>query len=314
MAVGGKYNGSQKRAIQKYDANNKEKRQYINKRSAAKSFILNLATYNDLMNLKEFLLNREKEIRIKKRGNRMNNWLERFTPDYLDDILVRLAHHSTAIEGNTISLPETVSIILNNTLPSSSGASVREFYEIDNHRQAFEFMMDMLRQDEPLSVALIQEMHSKLTDRLHYDRGQFKKNDNRIVGAEFKTALPAETPGLMIQLVDNLNHRLEVANDDDEKIEAIVDSHIQFERIHPFSDGNGRTGRMIMNYSLLKEKLPPFIVHKSDRGVYIERLANQDVEGLKKMAHEEMNQERERMIDFGHTKENEITKIEQELE
>ena len=314
MALGGKYNGSQKRAIQKYDANNKEKRQYINKRSAAKSFILNLATYNDLMNLKEFLLNREKEIRIKKRGNRMNNWLERFTPDYLDDILVRLAHHSTAIEGNTISLPETVSIILNNTLPSSSGTSVREFYEVDNHRQAFEFMMDMLRQDEPLSVALIQEMHSKLTDRLHYDRGQFKKNDNRIVGAEFKTALPAETPGLMIQLVDNLNHRLEVANDDDEKIEAIVDSHIQFERIHPFSDGNGRTGRMIMNYSLLKEKLPPFIVHKSDRGVYIERLANQDVEGLKKMAHEEMNQERERMIDFGHTKENEITKIEQELE
>lgn len=312
--MGGKYNGSQKRAIQKYDANNKEKRQYINKRSAAKSFILNLATYNDLMNLKEFLLNREKEIRIKKRGNRMNNWLKRFTPDYLDDILVRLAHHSTAIEGNTISLPETVSIILNNTLPSSSGASVREFYEIDNHRQAFEFMMEMLRQDEPLSVALIQEMHSKLTDRLQYDRGQFKKNDNRIVGAEFKTALPAETPGLMIQLVDNLNHRLEVANDDDEKIEAIVDSHIQFERIHPFSDGNGRTGRMIMNYSLLKEKLPPFIVHKSDRGVYIERLANQDVEGLKKMAHEEMNQERERMIDFGHTKENEITKIEQELE
>lgn len=311
--MAGEYTESQKRAVQKYDASNKEKRQYINKRSAAKSFILNLATYNDVMNLKEYLLNREKEINIKKRGIQMNEWLDRFTSDYLDDILVRLAHHSTAIEGNTISLPETVSIILHNTLPSSSGASVREFYEIDNHRQAFEFMMEMLQQDEPLSVALIQEMHSKLTDRLQYDRGQFKKNDNRIVGAEFKTALPAETPGLMIQLVDNLNYRLEVANDD-EKIEAIVDYHIQFERIHPFSDGNGRTGRMIMNYSLLKEKLPPFIVHKSDRGVYIERLANQDVEGLKKMALEEMNQERERMIDFGHTKENEITEIEQELE
>lgn len=310
--MAGEYTESQKRAVQKYDASNKEKRQYINKRSAAKSFILNLATYNDLMNLKEYLLNREKEINIKKRGIQMNEWLDRFTSDYLDDILVRLAHHSTAIEGNTISLPETVSIILHNTLPSSSGASVREFYEIDNHRQAFEFMMEMLQQDEPLSVALIQEMHSKLTDRLQYDRGQFKKNDNRIVGAEFKTALPAETPGLMIQLVDNLNYRLEVANDD-EKIEAIVDYHIQFERIHPFSDGNGRTGRMIMNYSLLKEKLPPFIVHKSDRGVYIERLANQDVEGLKKMALEEMNQERERMIDFGHTKENEITEIDQEL-
>lgn len=259
-------------------------------------------------------MNREQEIIIKKRGIQMNEWLNRFTSDYLDDILVRLAHHSTAIEGNTISLPETVSIILNNTLPSSSGTSVREFYEIDNHRQAFEFMMEMLRQDEPLSVALIQQMHLKLTGRLQYDKGQFKKNDNRIVGAEFKTALSAETPRLMIQLVDNLNYRLKVANNDGEKIEAILDSHIQFERIHPFSGGNGRTGRMIMNYSLLKEKLPPFIVHKNDRGIYIERLANQDVNGLKQMADEEMNQEKERMIDFTHTKDNEITEIEQELE
>jgi hypothetical protein len=57
--------------------------------------------------------------------------------DYLDDMLVRLAHHSAGIEGKTISLPATVSIILNGTLPVSGGAIVREFYEIENQKKLF---------------------------------------------------------------------------------------------------------------------------------------------------------------------------------
>ena len=67
----------------------------------------------------------------------MKRSLDTFTQDYLDDILVRLAHHSAGIEGNTISLPATVSIILNGTLPVSGGAIVREFYEIDNQKKLF---------------------------------------------------------------------------------------------------------------------------------------------------------------------------------
>lgn len=74
----------------------------------------------------------------------MRNALNKFTQEYLDDILVRLAHHSAGIEGNTISLPATVSIIVNGTLPTSSGATVREFYEIENHKQAFERMASHL--------------------------------------------------------------------------------------------------------------------------------------------------------------------------
>ena len=60
--------------------------------------------------------------------------LKKIPQDYLDDMLVRLAHHSAGIEGNTISLPATVSIILNGILPVSGGATVREFYEIENHK------------------------------------------------------------------------------------------------------------------------------------------------------------------------------------
>lgn len=86
----------------------------------------------------------------KGEGDHMRNALNKFTQEYLNDILVRLAHHSAGIEGNTISLPATVSIIVNGTLPTSSGATVREFYEIENHKQAFERITSHLINDESL--------------------------------------------------------------------------------------------------------------------------------------------------------------------
>lgn len=79
------------------------------------------------------------------------NILDTFSKDYLDDILVRLAHHSAGIEGNTISLPATVSIILNGTLPTSGKATVREFYEIENHKQAFERVIQHLVNEDSLN-------------------------------------------------------------------------------------------------------------------------------------------------------------------
>lgn len=82
----------------------------------------------------------------------------------------------------------------------------------------------------------------------------------------------------MIQLIDNLEYRLESAESDEEKLFAILDTHIQFERIHPFSDGNGRTGRMVMNYSLLQHGFPPLIIEKETKAQYIEFLGNQDVD------------------------------------
>ena len=100
---------------------------------------------------------------------------------------------------------------MNGTLPISSGATVREFYEIENHKQAFEHMINHLINGDKLSIDIVKEIHSDLTDRLQYDKGQFKKSDNMIIGAEFQTSSPAETPLLISQLVDNLNYRLEYA-------------------------------------------------------------------------------------------------------
>ena len=234
----------------------------------------------------------------RREGERMKRFLDTFTQDYLDDILVRLAHHSAGIEGNTISLPATVSIILNGTLPTSGKATVREFYEIENHKQAFEHVIQHLANEDSLSIEIIKEIHADLTDRLQYDRGQFKKNENMIIGSEFQTASPAETPFLMAQLIDNLAYRLEVADSDDDKLLAILDTHIQFERIHPFSDGNGRTGRIVMNYSLLQQGFPPLIIEKETKAQYIEFLGNQDIDGFVQFAKDILEKEHKRMQAF----------------
>lgn len=232
--------------------------------------------------------------------------MKQFTNDYLDDLLVRLAHHSSAIEGNTISLPETVSIILNESLPKGSGASIREFYEIENHKQAFDYIMTSLANNQELTIGLVKELHKNLTDRLQHDNGEFKATDNRIVGAELKTASPSETPYLVQQLVDNLTYRLKASSTEDEKLLAILDTHLQFERVHPFLDGNGRTGRLMMNYSLLKENMAPLIIRKENRAEYIEYLANQDVEGFFNFSKEILAEERQRQQDFVKSSKNQI--------
>lgn len=217
--------------------------------------------------------------------------------DYLDDILVRMAYHSSGIEGNTISLPQTVSIILEGTLPSSS-KSIREFYEIENHKQAFDYLIELLDEDQSLSVAEIRQIHSLLTDRLQHDKGQFKTQQNAIRGAEFKTATPEETPFLMNQWVDNTNYRLDLADSEQQLLETLADTHIQFERIHPFSDGNGRTGRLILMYLSMKYLDAPVVIRKEWRGEYMEYLGEQNIESLAKLFDQSLEFERERITEF----------------
>lgn len=217
--------------------------------------------------------------------------------DYLDDVLVRMAYHSSGIEGNTISLPQTVSIILEGTLPSSS-KSIREFYEIENHKQAFDYLIELLDDDQSLSVAEIRQIHSLLTDRLQHDKGQFKTQQNAIRGAEFKTATPEETPFLVNQWVDNTNYRLDLADSEQQLLETLADTHIQFERIHPFSDGNGRTGRLILMYLSMKYLDAPVVIRKEWRGEYMEYLGEQNIESLAKLFGQSLEFERERITEF----------------
>ena len=198
--------------------------------------------------------------------------------EYIDDLLVRIAYHSSAIEGNTISLADTVTILLHETIPGK--VSKREFYEIENHKQALEYVIDQLENNESLSLNIVRGIHTQLMDHLNFDRGMWKTHDNAIVGADFNTASAHDVPYLMKQWIDNLNYRLHQSKTDEEKIKHILEMHIDFERIHPFSDGNGRTGRLLIIYSLLEHDISPIIIPVDLKPDYIRLLANKDSEGL----------------------------------
>ena len=199
-----------------------------------------------------------------------------------------MAYHSSAIEGNTITLPETVSIILENTLPSSR-KGIREFYEIENHKQAFEFLFDNINNNVELNIDLILNMHKYLVDR---------SSQNAIVGAEFQTASPTETPYLIRQWIDNTNYRLNNTDKDNEILSILADTHIQFERIHPFSDGNGRCGRLLLLYLGIKYLNSPLIISKENRAEYMEYLAEQNIEGLSSLLNNSLEFEKERVSHF----------------
>ncbi|WP_430534393.1 Fic family protein [Listeria rocourtiae] len=226
--------------------------------------------------------------------------------EYLQDVLVRLAHHSSAIEGNTISLADTVSIIIHNKV-TGSGYDLREIYEIKNHEQTFEYMLEQLEESAPISISLIKAIHANLTDKLQYDRGEFKTGENAILGADFQTTSPAETPILMQQWVDNLNYRL-AQDSSDEKLRAIVESHLAFERIHPFSDGNGRTVRMLMNYALLENDFPPLTIRAEERAEYMSYLANQDTDAFLAFVQQKLEEESARAKRFQNSEDQRITK------
>ena len=99
----------------------------------------------------------------------------------------------------------------------------------------------------------------------------------------------------MIHYIYKYNH------DEQDIFEKIAKYHIEFEKIHPFEDGNGRTGRLLLNYELLKNNLPPVVIAKEDRVKYFEFLRNNDITGLAEWIKDLSNKEKERIEKFGYS-------------
>ena len=196
--------------------------------------------------------------------------------EYFLDLSVRMTYHSNAIEGNTLTLNETATIILDSTIPGSK--SVREVFEVLNHKKAIDYIISELENEKKLDIYMIKKINKEILDRLNDNAGNFKNSSNAIIGADFETSTPSQAPVLTKNWIENLNYRLELCKTDDEKLSEILHSHIEFERIHPFSDGNGRTGRLIMLYLCFQENISPFVIEKSDRVLYMTYLREQNVE------------------------------------
>ena len=199
---------------------------------------------------------------------------------YLKDLLVRMAHHSTAIEGNTLTQEEVISILIYNYIPEEMNK--REYYEVKNFKKAFEYIDESLQNNKNISIEFIKKLQSIIMDNILDNAGEFKKTENIIVGANFVPTKPYLVQIELKEMLDNLEFRLINSKCIEEKIEAIISEHIKFEKIHPFSDGNGRIGRLLMMYSCLREEIVPFVITKEEKNKYINLLAQEDISQFKK--------------------------------
>ena len=201
-----------------------------------------------------------------------------YSDEYFDDLLVRMAHHSTAIEGNTLTQGETKSILIDGFIPRAM--NLRELNEVMNYKNFMQEIRSRFDKLPPLSLELIKKIHRLLCQNtIEGVAGAFKTIPNMIVGATFTPTQPYMVITELQEWILNLEAQLE-GQDKNGIVEAICRQHIAFERIHPFSDGNGRVGRALMVYTCLQTDIAPIVVTKENKGEYINYLNNEDVGGL----------------------------------
>lgn len=182
-------------------------------------------------------------------------------PDIRDQFYLSLTYHSNRIEGSTLSEGETAAILFQNAaLPNKS---IVEQLEAKNHKAALEYLFSHIVQKKPLNEELILKLHSILMNAVKSDAGVYRNHGVRIMGADVPTANHLKIPALMKELGKKLN----ISSED--TISQIANFHSHFEQVHPFSDANGRTGRLLMTAMALKNNLAPVIILQEKRAQYI---------------------------------------------
>ncbi len=192
--------------------------------------------------------------------------------DYFQDFISRSTYHSNAIEGNTLSYAETHAILWNDNSFKIS-AEPREWYEAINHKHALSYVIEQASCNEPLSETMIKKIGIMINKGIKEIDG-YRKIQVLIKGAEHMPPAANMVQQHMMHFIDNYNHTCYSS-----VFEKIARNHILFEQIHPFEDGNGRTGRLLINFELLKNNLAPIVIPKEERIQYFKLLAqNNDTE------------------------------------
>ncbi len=220
-----------------------------------------------------------------------------YSPEYLSDLMVRMAHHSTAIEGNTLTQGETKSVLVDGYVPRAM--DMRELNEVLNYKVFMTFLIEQSTSSAPLSLSLIREVHTILCrEAIESVLGQFKQRPNMIVGADFTPTPPYLVPSALMDWIDNLAAQMDAAASDSDKVLAICRQHIAFEHIHPFPDGNGRVGRALMVYSCFLEEITPIVIPVERRKEYINYLNTEDLHGFAAFSEQLQAEERKRIEIF----------------
>ncbi len=184
--------------------------------------------------------------------------------------LIEFAYNTTSIEGNTITLKEARNLLEEGLTPKDR--TLREIYDLQNTEKVF---FKLLESKKEINKDFIIDVHKKLMENID-SRVGFRTRNIRVTRSRFKTS-----PGKYV--LTDMGLLLNWYKENKKKLHPLVLAiifHHKFEKIHPFSDGNGRTGRILLNYILLRNNYPPLIIRKKFRGEYLDSLGIADKSSL----------------------------------
>lgn len=209
----------------------------------------------------EDILQAKKQI-IKNKSRKLKNVLKTIfdNPDIYDQFILSLTYHTNSMEGNSLSEPETAAVLFQNiALPNKD---LIEQLEVKNHQAALQYLFRYISRKKKIDQAFVLKLHSILMNGIREDAGKYRRHSVRIVGANVPTANYLKVPTLIREIVEDVNRQ------EKDTISHIASIHSHFEQIHPFSDGNGRVGRLLMHAMLLRKNLAPAIIRKQQKRLY----------------------------------------------
>jgi Fic family protein len=174
-------------------------------------------------------------------------------------------YHSNAIEGNTLTLKETKVVLEGITI---GGKSMREHFEVINHKEAIDYVEAMVQNQNSLSEWQIKSIHQLVLKNIDSDNaGQYRQQNVVIAGAEHLPPNYFKVPEAMADLIRQYQTHANL-----HPVELAARLHVDFVGIHPFVDGNGRTSRLLMNFELMRHGYLPIIIPVEQRLSYYEAL------------------------------------------
>lgn len=176
-----------------------------------------------------------------------------------EEFIVEYTYNSNAIEGNTLTLRETDLVLRGLTIDQKP---LKDHMEAVGHKEAFDFVSELVKDNVPISESIIKQIHYLVLADKKEDRGVYRRVPVRIMGAQHEPVQPYLIEPKMEQLL------YDFAASTEHIVTKLARFHIEFEGIHPFIDGNGRTGRLLVNLELMKVGFPPIDIKFTDRIAY----------------------------------------------
>jgi len=187
---------------------------------------------------------------------------------------VELTYTSNAIEGNTLTRSETALVIEKGI--TVKGKTLKEHLEATNHAEALDFIKGLVhKKRQDITDRVVLDIHSEILKKIdEANAGRYRSIGVRIAGVPVVLPNPIKIPKLMQEFYNWLRSK-----NNDHPVKIAADAHLRLVTIHPFTDGNGRTARLLLNLLLLQQGYPPALIRKEERKIYLDSIGRAQLEG-----------------------------------